>query len=323
MTISVVIPGYNVISGKGERVLRTVLDAILAQERAPDEIILSDSSTDGTGEFVSANYPHVSMAHSSARMYAGVARNNGVAVASGDVVAFLDADCAPCPGWLGALERAYVDRGAVAVTGPLGGPPNENAYSRMDRILHLNHLARLWTAHETSRASTSNFSVRRDVFLSLGGFPDVAANEDAIFTSKLVEAHGPIAVAPDAIVYHLSPSTPEALLHHQRRFGCGFVDGRREDPSLPGAFAIRHPALVPLLPLIRGSAIISRLARHNRRDLATLMSHPLLFTRALAAWTRGIRDGLRGDEVEWDLQSEDHARDEHAPSRATTESGQS
>ena len=80
------------------------------------------------------------------------------------------------------------------------------------------------------------------------------------------------------------------------------MDGRREDPTLPGAFAVRHPWLIPLLPVMRGTAILARLARYNRHDLATLLSHPVLFARALGAWTQGIREGVRGGEIEWDLE---------------------
>jgi len=299
----VIIPSYNVVSGKGEAVLRTALSAVADQELPPDEVILVDTSADGTDAFVREHYPWVTVAHRDERMYAGEARNAGARAASGDVLAFIDADCAPAPTWLAALGDAFARTGAAAVTGPMRGPADEPLIARVDRILHLNHMAHLETAARTMRASTSNLAVRADVFHELGGFPaDLAANEDYVFCNKLVAAHGPISVAREAAVCHLSPSTLERLLHHQRRFGHGFVDGRREDPTLPGAFAVRHPALIPLLPLMRGAGIIARLAQHNRRDLLTLLGHPVLFARALGAWTQGIREGVRGEPIEWDMR---------------------
>lgn len=301
---TIVIPTYNVISTRGERVFRRCLEALSAQDVAPAEIIIADSSTDGTEEFAAEALPQATIVHSAERMLSGRARNTGAAQARSEIIAFIDSDCVAAPGWIRALERAFADHPeAQGATGPVRPDPEQNIAGQIDCILHLNHLSHFETDHWAVRASTSNLAVRRSAFEELGGFPaDVVGNPDYVFTKRLTERYGPLRVEREAAVYHAGRDSVGALLHHQRRFGCGFVDGRREDPSLPGAFAIRHPALVPILPIIRGSAIVARLARHNRRDLATLMSHPVLFARALTAWTQGIRDGLRGNEVEWDLQ---------------------
>ncbi len=307
MRVAVVIPTYNVISTRGERVLERCLRAIREQQSPPAEVIVADSSDDGTPEFIAEHLPEARILHSAERMLSGRARNVGAEASSGDIVAFIDSDCVAAPSWVGAIERAFASHpDAHGVTGPVRADPAQNGIAQIDCILHLNHLAHFETAQWASRASTSNLAVRRHTFEELGGFAeDVVGNPDYLFTKRLTERYGPIRIEREAAVYHAGRDTVEGLLHHQRRFGHGFVDGRREDPTLPGAFAVRHPWLIPLLPLMRGTAIPARLARYNRRDLATLLSHPVLFARALGAWAQGIREGVRGGEIEWDLQRDE------------------
>ena len=86
-TVSCVIPVYN-----GERYLRETLQHVVSQTHPPAEIIVvDDGSTDGSiavaQEFASS-ITVISQANSGH----AAARNRGIAAASGDFVAFVDAD---------------------------------------------------------------------------------------------------------------------------------------------------------------------------------------------------------------------------------------
>jgi glycosyltransferase involved in cell wall biosynthesis len=92
MKISVVIAAYNA-SATIERAVRSVL----AQSRRADEIlVVDDGSTDGTADVVRRFGSAVRLI-SQANGGASVARNTGIQNASGDWIAFLDAD----DEWLG------------------------------------------------------------------------------------------------------------------------------------------------------------------------------------------------------------------------------
>jgi glycosyltransferase involved in cell wall biosynthesis len=112
-TISVVIPLYNK-APYIERAIRSVL----VQTVAPDEIIVvDDGSTDGGGDLVEAiQHPLIKLVRQE-NQGVSVARNRGIALARGELIAFLDADDAWEPQYLEeiyALRRRFPEAGAYA-----------------------------------------------------------------------------------------------------------------------------------------------------------------------------------------------------------------
>ena len=104
LSSTVVVPCYN-----NAPYLREALDSILSQTRAPLEVlVIDDGSTDDTEQVVSCvtdpRVRYVRQAH------AGVsaARNRGLDLAAGDLVAFLDADDRWRPDFL-AKQAALLD----------------------------------------------------------------------------------------------------------------------------------------------------------------------------------------------------------------------
>jgi glycosyltransferase involved in cell wall biosynthesis len=98
--VSVVIGVYN-----AERYIAEAIDSVLAQDHRPLElIVVDDGSTDGSGDVV-RRYPevvHIRQENGGN----GAARNTGVAAASGEFLAFLDADDRFTPGKLTLQLRA-------------------------------------------------------------------------------------------------------------------------------------------------------------------------------------------------------------------------
>ena len=85
--VSVVIPVYN-----GERYLGEALESVVGQTLRPSEVIVvDDGSTDGSGA-VAAGYEPLVRCLRQEHGGIGTARNLGAQAASGDYLAFLDAD---------------------------------------------------------------------------------------------------------------------------------------------------------------------------------------------------------------------------------------
>ncbi|MCB0209235.1 MAG: glycosyltransferase family 2 protein [Anaerolineae bacterium] len=86
-SITLIVPVYN-----GEKYLAEAIASILSQSRPPQEIIIiDDGSTDNTAA-VAKGFGDRVRYYYQPNQGAGAARNNGVTLAQGDALAFLDAD---------------------------------------------------------------------------------------------------------------------------------------------------------------------------------------------------------------------------------------
>lgn len=90
--ISVIIPAYN-----AQDTIIKCLDSIMYQDGAPDFeiIVVNDGSTDNTGKIVQEyryNRPNIQLANLLYNRGISVARNNGMRLATGRYITFVDAD---------------------------------------------------------------------------------------------------------------------------------------------------------------------------------------------------------------------------------------
>jgi glycosyltransferase involved in cell wall biosynthesis len=163
-TISVVIPSYN-----DAGMLRGCLAALTRQSRPADEIIVVDNgSTDDTAEVARA--AGVTLITQPMRgIFPAMAA--GLDVATGDILARLDADSVPPPDWLARIEHVLgSSRGLIAVTGP-GEFYGANALvHRLGRIIWIGGL--FWSmglllGHPPLFGS--NFAMPREMWLRVRG----------------------------------------------------------------------------------------------------------------------------------------------------------
>ncbi len=100
MRMSVVIPVRD-----DARMLDACLQALAAQSRRADEVVVVDNASSDDGAAVARRHG----AQVVAEPVVGIPRAaaTGYDAATGDVIARLDADSVPGPGWLAALERAF------------------------------------------------------------------------------------------------------------------------------------------------------------------------------------------------------------------------
>jgi glycosyltransferase involved in cell wall biosynthesis len=113
-SLSVVIPVRN-----GARTIVEQLDAIAAQDRLPDEIVVADNGSSDdtvavvTGWAATSSIP-TTVIDASDRASANHARNRGRTVATGEWLLFLDADDEAQPGLVAALHDARARRSLVS-----------------------------------------------------------------------------------------------------------------------------------------------------------------------------------------------------------------
>ncbi|KTG24755.1 glycosyltransferase family 2 protein [Haloferax profundi] len=157
MDLSVVLPTLN-----GRDRLVTSLDALA--EYAPDAevIVVNGPSADGTTGMVRERDDVDVLVEISDRNL-NVARNAGIEVASGDVVALLRYDLSVEPSWLTALEDAIDDSHVVT------GPMHQTLRNGMTtESLEENTIA----GREVTYFNGGNVAFRRSVIDSLDGFDE-------------------------------------------------------------------------------------------------------------------------------------------------------
>ena len=172
-TISVIVPVYN-----GERFLAEAIQSVLDQTLPPDEIIVvDDGSTDGTAAIVAGL-----ALNSQVPIYyvyqenrgPSVARNTGMQIASGVLVAFLDADDLWLPD---KLEQQLVHLTGTPEFGYVGCRVRSVCEPGQDWPLTLNRV--YWESHPPTYTSSA-LLIRRSVWEMVGQFdPDRLLGEDA------------------------------------------------------------------------------------------------------------------------------------------------
>lgn len=103
LTVSVVVPTFNRAG-----LLPETLDAILAQRHPPVEVIvIDDGSTDDTAQMLAARFGAAVRYRCIDNAGDLIARNAGLAMAQGDLVAFCDSDDLWRPGFLAAMMALW------------------------------------------------------------------------------------------------------------------------------------------------------------------------------------------------------------------------
>ena len=120
--LSVIVASYNS--------RRTIADCLQSlQDQVTDnpfEVIVVDSSADGSADLVAERFPEVRLLRFAERRFPGDARNAGIAAARAEIVASIDADCVARQDWVEQLLKAHRDP-SVAIGGAIGNA-NPNSY---------------------------------------------------------------------------------------------------------------------------------------------------------------------------------------------------
>lgn len=208
-TVSVVVPVFN-----GGTDLRRCLESIRHCTPPPDEVIVvDDASTDGSHEVAQA------MGATCLRLEEqrgpAHARNRGAEWASGEILFFVDADVELAADAVAEVLHAFAhESGLAAVFGSYDDrPAAPNFLSQYKNLLH--HFV-----HQSSEERAWTFwagcgAVRRDVFLSIGGFDEDYRRpsiEDIELGGRLRQAGHEIRLRKSLQGKHLKRWTPLSLL---------------------------------------------------------------------------------------------------------------
>jgi glycosyltransferase involved in cell wall biosynthesis len=270
------------------------LQALLAQEGiATPEIIVVDSSADGTAEYVRKNFPAVKVIALARQTPQSAARNLGLASTQARFIAITDHDCVVPPDWLARLLAWHQTGKYAAVGGAVGNGTPESSVGTASYLIEFNEFLPAGTPHTVAMLPHCNICFRREVFTTVGPFVEAPPGaEDLIFNFLLVQQGGRILFDPTLVVQHLNRTNFSTFLRHQRRLGFGSAIARRT-VALRGQILVRHPIFVYGLPLVRLLFTTRRLFLHNRPALRRYLRLLPVLLPGYIFWTFGFLTGLR------------------------------
>jgi GT2 family glycosyltransferase len=207
-----------------------VLPATLSALGEAHVIVVDNGSKDETGAVAAAHGARVVTEPLPNRARA---RNAGARVTDAPLLAFLDADCVPDPGWLDALTACLAQHELVG-----GQTIVEGGFDGAWR------LRQRQTIEQQGWSGAGNLGIRRELFDRLSGFDErfVHAAEDV----DLCLRAGAIAYCPEAIVRHPPATTMRSVAARGFRHGHGTTqlgtrkDWRHPKPMLFGDWALRR-----------------------------------------------------------------------------------
>jgi glycosyltransferase involved in cell wall biosynthesis len=290
--ISVIVPSYNEVENIGG-----ALECLLSQSTEHDyEIIVVDSSQDGTAEIVKKHAPRVRLEYSPERLSCGEARNRGLAIARGEKILFTDADARVPPRWIDTLARHLetydFTGGAVESAVPSNIGP---------RVSDLLEFIRCLPAKRRGSRTNSpylpgvNCGYRRTAlgkrrFLSCRA-QDLILNHELIRDGKTSFFDGSL------VVKHLNKGSFERLITFQAKLGRSGYRWRLL--SNKHFFVTRNPGVMLLAPFAKLVYLLAHFS--SQRDWSNLAfciaASPLLIV-ADGCWAYGFISAARsGNEI--------------------------
>jgi len=287
---SVVVPSYQAACH-----IRSMLRSLVAQDTSlAYEIIVVDSSTDGTDRIVAEEFAQVRLLHFDRRCHVGAARNLGIEAAKGEIILFLDTDTVAGPTWVAQMCRALLEGKADAVGGSMrNGTPwsvtgSVGFYLEFFRFLEYNGRPR-----PTRFLVGGNSGFRRDVLKDIE-YLDHPGGEDMLLSWLLALQGRNLLFLPRAAVKHQNRTGFRRVVGYQRQLGRGAFLYR----SLESPRSIRllraAPPLICLMPFAVMIWIACTLLL--RRRIADLLRFAVILPAcfiANAAWASGFYESLR------------------------------
>lgn len=211
------------------------------------------------------------------------ARNTGIEAADTDLVAFVDSDCVPAPGWIAGLARHFADP-LVAAAAPRIVPVAPDTWAGRYTLatfgLDLGDTpAPIAPGTRIGWAPTAALVLRRSALTAIardGQMLDPTlsiAGEDVDLVWRLHEAGWRLRYDPTVHVRHLEPETWRGLLHRRFRYG-----------TSAAPLSLRHPGRVPPLVLFPWPAVTVA---------ALLARRPLLAAAAFAGSVLTTKQAVR------------------------------
>ena len=204
--ISVVIPAYN-----SERTIQALFNSLEKQTIKPFEvIIIDDNSTDNTFEITKRTPFKVRRTEKNAGP--AKARNLGIKLAKGEIIAFTDADCEVAPDWIESILKNFQTKDIKVLMGNVKIPKSTFLGDSISALgfpgggsIGFDKVWKVDKDGNTDHITSCNFALRKEVFEKYGAFDEsfpLPGCEDPELSYRLTQKKVPIKFTSDVVVFH-------------------------------------------------------------------------------------------------------------------------
>ncbi len=279
------VPAYRA----GDTIGRTLHALRMSRGIALDEVVVVCTRGDDSAR-VAVGFERVRVIEAPTRLSAGAARNLGAcSLPDADVLMFVDADCAPRGDCLSDLLAELLD-GRADLCAAMVSNAGPGLVAWLRHALEFKE-ADVGRPHgQADFVPSATMACRRDLFESVGGFPDMWPGEDLVFCHRVRTRGARVAFCERAVTEHVHPRGWRRMFRHQ--FDLGFTSAKaRLVTGMRGAVFARFPIIAPLLVFGRAWRAMDWFFRYRRRDLPALVAAMPLYVLALGVWSAGFVSG--------------------------------
>ena len=294
--VSIVIPAFN-----AERTIGPCIESLMALDFAKDRyeiIVVNNGSSDGTGRIID-RYPVTGIREP--KKGPAAARNAGIRMAGGKIIAFTDADCVADRNWLKELLVMAAEEEIGCFVGEFAGQPDRRIVARYysDRAL-ISQRKLLFDAHPG--AAGGNIAYRSTVFDAVGMFDESFLKGEDGEMYRRMDRHGRFSTCYNqkAVVYHRHPASVRHLLSRSYGEGTGVSKLRLKHAA---DFPLRKTSVVHYIKILAATLAGFTLCplrtiryRESGMPWRKSFAYPLFDKARSIAFVTGILCGLAGTE---------------------------
>jgi GT2 family glycosyltransferase len=214
--VSVIVACYN-----GDRTLKACLDSLQRLNYPDCEIILVDDGSTDTTRQIAFLMPKVRYFRHEKNLGLSVARNTGIAAATGEIVAFTDSDCRADEDWLYYLVGDLLSGEFAGAGGPNLLPPEDSQVAAAVMVSPGGPAHVMLTDRQAEHIPGCNMAFYKSALAELGGFDPLfrIAGDDVDLCWRLQQAGHKIGFSPSGFVWHYRRSTIGDYLRQQHGYG--------------------------------------------------------------------------------------------------------
>ena len=237
--ISIITPSFN--RAKELKFLYKSLKQQSIDLRLFEFIISDDGSTDNTREMViewEKKSDILIKFITQKNQGPGAARNNGLKIASGELILFIDSDCEAHPDWIKNIFKEYQENSFDA----FGGPDSaKEDFTALQKAIDFSMTSFFTTGgmrgHSENMIAkffprTHNMGIKKSVYDKIGGFGSLRHGQDIEFSNRIRKSGFIIKFLINVVVYHRRRATIKQFFKQVYNWGVARINLGMIDSSM-------------------------------------------------------------------------------------------